>query len=137
MDAINAINPSLPDQQAAEAPQAPQAARTKDTSPSQHVQFPPELNESHPPTESSHAGIMGKERSNAEQERDPTLLRGTNIPKWKPNLTEAMVMVTLAILSLMVSLDATIIVTSLSVCGLTTLDPMASVLIVHLLLDDC
>ncbi|KIX92881.1 uncharacterized protein Z520_11357 [Fonsecaea multimorphosa CBS 102226] len=35
-------------------------------------------------------------------------------PKWKPSRTEALVMVTLAIISLMVSLDATVIVTALS-----------------------
>lgn len=132
INAIDAVEPSLPDHQ-----QASEAAQTKDTrSSGQHVQFPPELSESQPPTVTPNAETMGKERSNADKERDSTLLKGTDIPKWKPNLTEAMVMVTLAILSLMVSLDATIIVTSLSVCVLPALDILASFL-TRSLLDDC
>lgn len=38
-----------------------------------------------------------------------------NVPGWKPSRQEVMIMLTLAIISLMVSLDATVIITSLSV----------------------
>jgi hypothetical protein len=37
-------------------------------------------------------------------------------PAWKPSGHEWAIMLTLAIISLMVSLDATVIITSLSVC---------------------
>jgi hypothetical protein len=60
--------------------------------------------------------MRSKEHSDADNEQQTGLLKGTDIPKWKPNFTETMIMVTLALLSLMVSLDATVIVTSLSVC---------------------
>ncbi|ETI21001.1 hypothetical protein G647_07344 [Cladophialophora carrionii CBS 160.54] len=55
-----------------------------------------------------------KEHGDSHSNRQTGVLTGTDIPKWKPNFTETMIMVTLAILSLMVSLDATVIVTSLS-----------------------
>jgi hypothetical protein len=88
-----------------------QAAKT---TPSPHRQLETEHTSSHigtPPP-----NMPSKERSDADVEQQATLLKGTNIPKWKPDWTEIMIMVTLAILSLMVSLDATVIVTSLSVC---------------------
>ena len=59
--------------------------------------------------------VRSKGRSDADIEQHANPIKGTDIPRWKPNWTETMIMVTLAILSLMVSLDATVILTSLSV----------------------
>ncbi len=75
----------------------------------------PVLEQNLPVIDTTSPDMRSKERSN-DVEQQAGLLKGTDIPKWKPNFTETMIMVTLAILSLMVSLDATVIVTSLSVC---------------------
>ena len=54
-------------------------------------------------------------KSEREIERDTGPVAEQPSPKWKPKRQEVMIMLTLAILSLMVSLDATVIVTSLAV----------------------
>ncbi|OAG41495.1 hypothetical protein AYO21_04197 [Fonsecaea monophora] len=54
-----------------------------------------------------------QEQSGADIEQNIALITDPSL-KWKPSTAEALVMVTLAIISLMVSLDATVIVTALS-----------------------
>ncbi len=108
MDATN-----LPDQQ------APKDTHSPDPDPE------PEPKQTSP-TDTIKPVMRNKERNDADAEQHTGLLKGTDIPKWKPNFTQTMIMVTLAILSLMVSLDATVIVTSLSVC-LTCLSARLSV----------
>ncbi|KIW63956.1 hypothetical protein PV04_08917 [Phialophora macrospora] len=87
--------------------QAPQ--HTSSSAPQQ-----PETTEPLSPPGTVLPNMRSKEHSDGDNEQQTGLLKGTDIPKWKPNFTETMIMVTLALLSLMVSLDATVIVTSLS-----------------------
>ncbi|KIW97950.1 uncharacterized protein Z519_01534 [Cladophialophora bantiana CBS 173.52] len=80
--------------------------------PSNYQQTEPE--ETPSPTDTTPSSMRKQERSDADLEQNTTLLNNAAAPKWRPSTTEAMVMVTLAIISLMVSLDATVIVTALS-----------------------
>lgn len=56
---------------------------------------------------------MGREKQ-TDREQDGEALKNAAL-EWKPSRQELMIMLTLAIVSFMVSLDATVIVTSLSV----------------------
>jgi hypothetical protein len=61
---------------------------------------------------------MASQRLDADVEAKSNKQEGSGEEKtleWKPNLHELLIMISLSMISLMVSLDATIIITSLSV----------------------
>ncbi|OAP64783.1 hypothetical protein AYL99_00755 [Fonsecaea erecta] len=70
-----------------------------------------EAKETPSPTNTTQSNMIHPEQ---DAEQHASLIKEAPHPKWKPSATEALVMVTLAIISLMVSLDATVIVTALS-----------------------
>ena len=71
------------------------------------------------PANPTDPNMANKERNNHDIEQNAALLKGAPLD-WKPTSKEWMIMLTLAIGSFMVSLDATVIVTSLSVCTRTS-----------------
>ena len=66
-------------------------------------------------TTTAQPNMAKQERNNADIEQSAALLKGAPL-EWEPSMKEWMIFMTLAIISLMVSLDATVIITSLSVC---------------------
>lgn len=64
--------------------------------------------------ESESPNMPKREQDNGDVEQSAGVLKDS-ATKWKPSRAEVLIMGTLALISLMVSLDATVIVTSLSV----------------------
>ncbi|KIW34204.1 hypothetical protein, variant [Cladophialophora immunda] len=90
------------------------SATSSSPKPTSHNTSQPDPKDTPSLTDTTQSDMFKQERSGADAEQNAALIKEAPHPKWRPSTTETLVMVTLAIISLMVSLDATVIVTALS-----------------------